>query len=37
MPQADLISIFFCGFWTSAFFGRVIVGTPFDNSAATLS
>jgi hypothetical protein len=37
MRQADRISIFFCGFWASAAFGEVMVRTPFEKSATTLS
>src|SRR6516162_3385301 len=36
-PQADLISIFFCGFCAGAVFGKVIVATPFERLAATSS
>ena len=30
-----MISIFFCGFCAAAVFGKVIVATPFEKSAAT--
>ena len=37
VQAAAFTSIFFCGFCAAAVFGKVIVSTPFERSAAILS